>query len=261
MATIVYTEDQVRDIARMKLHLEETESAKAGVGQLTSFNQLGFRGMKNRPDGWYLPNETYYPALVLEVKGSNIKLGDKEREELLKNIRIVRTRYKNVVGLLYNGFELEVYKNEFLNTVLALLLACATGEAWAIETLTVGSYTFTTGTDDEGEYYTVNSTAALDALATFVNGGGNTTNKRFKQTAGITYNYDNLAEGASNFTAIGNSSHPFNGHFDGGENTISGIRIRQGSSNCQGLFGETGTNAEVEDLTLTECNGRRLLPQ
>ena len=109
MASSIYTEDQVRDIAKTKLHLEETESAKAGVGQLTSFNQLGFRGIKDRPDGWYLPNETHYPALVLEVKGSNIKMGDKEREELLKNIRIVQTRYKHVVGLLYNGYELEVY--------------------------------------------------------------------------------------------------------------------------------------------------------
>lgn len=111
MASDNYTEDQVRDIARAKLHLEETESAQAGVGQLTSFNQLGFRGVKDRPDGWYLPNETYYPALILEVKGSNIKLGDREREELLKNIRIVQTRYKHIVGLLYNGFELEVYKD------------------------------------------------------------------------------------------------------------------------------------------------------
>lgn len=108
---ISYTEDQVRDIAREKLHLEETESAKAGVGQLTSFIKLGFPGKKDRPDGWYLPNETHYPALVLEVKSSETKLGDKERAELQKNIRIVQTRYKHVVGLLYNGFELEVYKD------------------------------------------------------------------------------------------------------------------------------------------------------
>ena len=114
MTGTVYTEDQVRDLARTKLHLENTESALAGVGQLTSFNQLGFRGVKDRPDGWYLPNETHYPALVLEVKGSNIKLGDKEREELHKYIRIVQTRYTQVVGLLYNGFELEVYKGDEL---------------------------------------------------------------------------------------------------------------------------------------------------
>ncbi len=114
MAGTVYTEDQVRDLARTKLNLEDTESAQAGVGQLTSFNQLGFRGIKDRPDGWYLPNETHYPALILEVKGSNIKFGEKEREELKKNIRIVQTRYKQVAGLLYNGFELEVYIGEKL---------------------------------------------------------------------------------------------------------------------------------------------------
>ena len=111
MAGISYTEDQVRDLARTKLHLEDTEFAKAGVGQLTSFNQLGFSGVKDRPDGWYLPNETHYPALILEVKGSNVKLGIKEREELKKNICIVQTLYKHVIGLLYNGFELEVYKD------------------------------------------------------------------------------------------------------------------------------------------------------
>ena len=106
-----YTEDQVRDIAREKLHLDRSESAQTGVGQLTSFNQLGFRGVKDRPDGWYLPNEAHYPALVLEVKGSNVKLGEKEREEILKNIHIVQKRYKHVVGLLYNGYELEVYRD------------------------------------------------------------------------------------------------------------------------------------------------------
>ena len=111
MANTRYTEDQVRDLARTKLHLGESESAKAGVGQLTSFNQLGFSGVKDRPDGWYLPNETHYPALVLEVKGSNVKLGDAERAELLKNIRIVQTRYNHVAGILFNGYELEVYKD------------------------------------------------------------------------------------------------------------------------------------------------------
>lgn len=111
MASVLLTEDKVSEIAQQKLHLEETESARAGVGQLTSFNQLGFKGVKDRPDGWYLPNETHYPALILEVKASNIKFGDKEREELLKNVRIVQSRYKHVIGLLYNGYELEVYKD------------------------------------------------------------------------------------------------------------------------------------------------------
>ena len=75
------TEDEVRDSAKLILGFDKTEpKVKQGTGQITTFNQLGFKGVKDRPDGWYLPNETHYPALVLEVKGSNIKLGDKERE-------------------------------------------------------------------------------------------------------------------------------------------------------------------------------------
>ena len=111
---MILTEDQVSERAKTILHLEETESAKAGVGQLTSFNQLGFAGVKNRPDGWYLPNEVSYPAIILEVKASNVKLGSKERNELLRNVGIVRSRYTHVVGLLYNGYELEVYKDDVL---------------------------------------------------------------------------------------------------------------------------------------------------
>ncbi len=45
MASTIYTEDQVRDLARTKLHLEETESAQAGV------QSVGFPGSE-RPSGW-----------------------------------------------------------------------------------------------------------------------------------------------------------------------------------------------------------------
>lgn len=47
------TEDQVRDKAKDILSFEDTETAKSGVGQLTSFKKLGFtgEGSNNRPDG------------------------------------------------------------------------------------------------------------------------------------------------------------------------------------------------------------------
>lgn len=38
------TEDAVRDLAREALGLVDSEIARAGVGQLTTFNQLGFPG-------------------------------------------------------------------------------------------------------------------------------------------------------------------------------------------------------------------------
>ncbi|MGM9727077.1 MAG: hypothetical protein ACI3YJ_05645, partial [Prevotella sp.] len=66
------TEDEVRDIARTELGLELSDEALSGVGQLTSFNRLGFPGIKDRPDGWYLPKDTNLTAIILEVKGSNV---------------------------------------------------------------------------------------------------------------------------------------------------------------------------------------------
>ena len=39
------TEDAVRDLAREALGLVDSEIARAGVGQLTTFNQLGFPGV------------------------------------------------------------------------------------------------------------------------------------------------------------------------------------------------------------------------
>lgn len=47
------TEDEVRDLAKNTLHLANEKYVKAGVGQLTSFNQLGFKGVQDKPDGWY----------------------------------------------------------------------------------------------------------------------------------------------------------------------------------------------------------------
>lgn len=94
----------------------DTETAKAGVGQLTSFAKLGFKGegANYRPDGWYLPNETNFPAIILEVKKEDCDLKQAQIDEVLKNCRVAHFKYKNVVGILYNGIDILVYKNEEL---------------------------------------------------------------------------------------------------------------------------------------------------
>lgn len=115
------TEDEVRDLAREKLGLVECDSAQAGVGQLTTFNQLGFQGVSDKPDGWYLPFNHNDVALVLEAKASKISLGKNQVKELLKNIGIVETQYHKVVGILFNGNDLRVFKNHNeINTVSEL---------------------------------------------------------------------------------------------------------------------------------------------
>ena len=110
------SEDQVRDDAKTILGFEDTETAKAGVGQLTSFKQLGFKGdgANYRPDGWYLPNETAFPAIILEVKKEDCDLKQPQIDELLKNCVVAHAKYRDVIGILYNGLDILVYKNEEL---------------------------------------------------------------------------------------------------------------------------------------------------
>lgn len=106
------TEDAVRDLARDILGLVDSDIARAGVGQLTTFNQLGFAGVADKPDGWYLPKNKADVALVLETKATRIALGKTQVDEVLKNVRIVQTQYEKVVGVLYNGEDVRVFKDD-----------------------------------------------------------------------------------------------------------------------------------------------------
>lgn len=104
------TEDEVRDLAGKILKFKNTDKVQSGVGQLTSFNQLGFNGIKDRPDGWYLPKNVEEPAIILETKNSNQKL-ENFLDEVIKNCDIVSTKYNKVIGILYNGIDVIVLKN------------------------------------------------------------------------------------------------------------------------------------------------------
>lgn len=70
------TEDEVRDKARGILNMENKAGVKSGFGQITSFNQLGFQGVNDKPDGWYLPENVKEVAVVVELKASGIALDD-----------------------------------------------------------------------------------------------------------------------------------------------------------------------------------------
>ena len=93
---IVYrTEDEVRDSAKIQLGFDKIEAnVKQGTGQITTFNQLGFKGVIDKPDGWYLPDDCSIPAIILETKSEaeDISL-QKWADELIKNTyRVLITR-------------------------------------------------------------------------------------------------------------------------------------------------------------------------
>ena len=114
-----FTEDEIRESAGFILGFnEKSDKFICGVGQLTTFNQLGFKGINDKPDGWYLPINKNDVAIILEAKSSSIELKDKQIDELIKNCNIVLQRYSKVVGILYNGYDIKVFKNnKEINTV------------------------------------------------------------------------------------------------------------------------------------------------
>lgn len=112
------TEDQVRDSAKIILGFDVVEDKiQQGTGQITTFNQLGFKGIIDKPDGWYLPDDHNIPSIILETKSEaeDISL-QKWVDELVKNCNIVATKYKQVVGILYNGIDIRVFKNNIEET-------------------------------------------------------------------------------------------------------------------------------------------------
>lgn len=125
MAKLKYrTEDQVRDCAKNILGFDAIElNVQQGTGQITTFNQLGFKGVNDKPDGWYLPNDHNMPAIILETKSEaeDISL-QKWADELIKNCNIVLLKYKQVVGVLYNGIDVRVFKNNVEETNVATTL-------------------------------------------------------------------------------------------------------------------------------------------
>lgn len=102
----------MRDQASRLLELDKSDGAQAGVGQITTFNQLGFVGVVDKPDGWYLPDDHGGVALILEAKASKFSVDDPRWvKELAKNCTIARSKYDKVIGLLYNGTEVRCFKN------------------------------------------------------------------------------------------------------------------------------------------------------
>jgi type I restriction enzyme M protein len=118
------TEDQVRDSAKIILGFDAVEAKiQQGTGQITTFNQLGFNGINDKPDGWYLPDDHNMPAIILETKSEIEDISNQKWiDELIKNCNIVATKYKQVVGILYNGIDIRVFKNNIEDTEVSATL-------------------------------------------------------------------------------------------------------------------------------------------
>lgn len=114
------TEDEVRQRAKkLVFGNDKIKNAVCGVGQITSFNTLGknfsekpWKGINDKPDGWYLPDNPNDGAILFEFKSSKYDLDDKVENEVKKNMDIAKSRYKNTMGVIYNGLTTRVFINK-----------------------------------------------------------------------------------------------------------------------------------------------------
>lgn len=105
-------EGEIRDNAKDVLGLTPQDGVLAGCDQIRTFNQLGFPGVMDKPDGWWLPEDTSRIALILEAKAESVDIDTKKCiDEIRKNCTIAMTRYDHVVGILYNGKMTRAFKN------------------------------------------------------------------------------------------------------------------------------------------------------
>ena len=117
----------------------------------------------------------------------------------------------------------------------------------------------------DGDNYLIKTHEDLIGLAGYVNGGGATKGKTFLQVADIVFphttNWNNSASTENNYIAIGyyidtNNESRFDGTYDGGGHTISGIRIYRGGGNnsdgYQGLFGIINLGSIVRNVNLAD---------
>lgn len=108
------TEDEVRDADKFALGFNEKEKGiQQGTGQITTFNQLGIKGVSDKPDGWYIPDNKNVVAILLETKNSKEDIGTKKIvDEIKKNCQILMDAgYKKVVGILHNGYKTAGFLN------------------------------------------------------------------------------------------------------------------------------------------------------
>lgn len=108
------TEDEVRDNDKIAFGFDEKEQGiKQGTGQMTKFNSLGFEGVLDAPDGWYIPDNKNAVAIILEAKKSDVDIDTaKCVDEIKKNCKVLMDAgHKKVVGILHNGYKTRGFLN------------------------------------------------------------------------------------------------------------------------------------------------------
>lgn len=91
--------DEVKDADKNLLGFGaiDEQFVQQGTGQLTTFNQLGIKGIPDKPDGWYIPDNKNDVAILLETKSSNEDVRTKKSEKSEDKIWEEKTMSENAL--------------------------------------------------------------------------------------------------------------------------------------------------------------------
>ena len=112
----------------------------------------------------------------------------------------------------------------------------------------------------EGGDYLITCRDDLRGLAGYVDAGNTTSGLTFRQVADITFphttNWNDASSTENNYARIGSFKYPFTGTYNGGNHSISGIRIYidpSGVSTYQGLFGQVRDGGLLRNIHLADA--------
>ncbi len=135
---------------------------------------------------------------------------------------------------------------------LSFELIYTNGLDWKFETTTTKAYEagvrYTMPVENQQTLY-IATAEELAAFAADVNEGHNYSGRTVVLTDDITLSGEWTPIGI--YDTQSSARRPFNGTFDGGNHTISGLTITQATTNYQGLFGYT-VGATIKNLSISE---------
>lgn len=138
-----------------------------------------------------------------------------------------------------------VFRSNLLSTTTGgmktSMLTMNAGSTFTIPTASTPQFE---GSGTASEPYKISSTSDMFNLALSVNGGNNYKDKYFVLTTDLDYT-------SSGYRIIGvDKTFYFDGTFDGGGHTITGVKLERGAADYTGLFGYAGANSVIKNIVI-----------
>jgi hypothetical protein len=191
----------------------------------------------------YLSMNYLFGADTEDVKLTINTTNSSSIETTISNVPFKANYRTNIAGSFLTN------KQNFVVTVTPAFAGADTIDVWDGKTATVPN------TNEKGTYI-INSASDLAGFAALVNGTLTDTQTRSGETidyASMDFTLTaDIDLAGHDWTPIGTEARPYTGHFDGGNHTISNLKVSD--IDYAGLFGSATDGAFIENLKVSNVN-------